>query len=107
VAQVLDPYGVQAGTEMAQLPLMMGTFVSAEIAGRTGGDLFVIPRQSIYRGETLWLVDEDSTIRPTRVDVVRADENFFYVSDGLVEGDRYCATAVEQPLPGMKVRVSS
>ena len=106
VAQVLDPYGVQAGTEMAQLPLMMGTFVSAEIAGRTGGDLFVIPRQSIYRGETLWLVDEDSTIRPTRVDVVRADENFFYVSDGLVEGDRYCATSVEQPLPGMKVRVS-
>ena len=107
VAQVLDPYGLQAGAELAQAPLMMGTFVSADIAGRTGGDLFVIPRQSIYRGETLWLVDEDSTIRPTRVDVVRADENFFYVSDGLAEGDRYCATAVEQPLPGMKVRVSS
>ena len=86
---------------------MMGTFVSAEIGGRAGGDLFVIPRQSIYRGETLWLVEEDSTIRPARVEVVRADENFFYVSDGLVEGDRYCATAVEQPLPGMKVRVSS
>jgi RND family efflux transporter MFP subunit len=107
VAQVPDPYGLQSGTEVAGAPLMMGTFVSAEIGGRAGGDLFVIPRQSIYRGETLWLVEEDSTIRPARVEVVRADENFFYVSDGLVEGDRYCATAVEQPLPGMKVRVSS
>ena len=107
VAQVPDPYGLLAGAEVTQAPLMMGTFVSAEIAGRTGGDLFVIPRQSVYRGETIWLVDEDSTIRPARVDVVRADENYFYISDGLVEGDRYCATAVEQPLPGMKVRVSS
>lgn len=107
VAQVPDPYGLLTGPEVTQAPLMMGTFVSAEIAGRPGGDLFVIPRQSIYRGETIWLVDEDSTIRPARVDVVRADENYFYISEGLVEGDRYCATAVEQPLPGMKVRVSS
>ena len=107
VAQVSDPYGLLTGADVTQAPLMMGTFVSAEIAGRPGGDLFVIPRQSIYRGETIWLVDEDSTIRPARVDVVRADENYFYISEGLVEGDRYCATAVEQPLPGMKVRVSS
>ena len=107
VAQVADPYGLQRGAVGAQVPLMMGTFVSAQIAGRPGGDLFVVPRQSIYRGKTIWLVDDDSTIRPARVDVVRADENFFYISDGLMEGDRYCATAVEQPLPGMKVRVSS
>lgn len=107
VSQVADPYGLQRGAEGAQVPLMMGTFVSAQIAGRPGGDLFVVPRQSIYRGKTIWLVDDDSTIRPARVDVVRADENFFYISDGLMEGDRYCATAVEQPLPGMKVRVSS
>ena len=107
VAQVSDPYGLQSGVEAVQVPLMVGTFVSAQIAGRAGGDLFVVPRQSVYRGETIWLVDEDSVIRPARVDVVRADENFFYISDGLVEGDRYCATAVERPLPGMKVRVSS
>ncbi len=105
VAQVLDPYGLQSSA--TKVPLMMGTFVAAEIAGRSGGDLFVIPRQSVYRGETVWLVDEDSTIRPAQVDVVRADEDFFYISAGISEGDRYCATAVEQPLPGMKVRVSS
>ena len=89
VAQVPDPYGLQGGTEVTQSPLMMGTFVSAEIAGRAGGDLFVVPRESVYRGQTLWLVDDDSTIRPTSVDVVRADEDYFYISDGLSEGDRY------------------
>ena len=81
---------VWTGAEVTQAPLMMGTFVSAEIAGRPGGDLFVMPGVSIYRGETIWLVDEDSTIGPARVDVVRADENYFYISEGLVEGDRYC-----------------
>ena len=42
VAQVLDPYGLQSAA--TQVPLMMGTFVSAQIAGRSGGDLFVIPK---------------------------------------------------------------
>jgi RND family efflux transporter MFP subunit len=107
VAQVPDPYGLETGAQGTAVPLLMGTFVSAEIDGRSGGDLFVVPRQSIYRGETIWLVDDNSTIRPSTVDIVRSDEQYFYVSGGIVEGDRYCATAVEQPLPGMKVRVSS
>ena len=39
--------------------------------------------------------------------ILQPNEKFFYISSGIAEGDRYCATAVEQPLPGMKVRISS
>ena len=103
VAQVDDPYG-QAGHNAE--PLRIGTFVTAEIRGRDGGDLFVIPRHSLQRGETLWLVGDDMAIEPRNLEIVRADEQFSYVSSGLADGDRYTVTPPEQPLPGMLVRVN-
>ena len=103
VAQVDDPYG-HGGDGLE--PLRIGTFVTAEIRGREGGDLFVIPRHSLQRGETLWLVGDDMAIQPRLLEVVRADERFSYVSNGLVDGERYTVTPPEQPLPGMIVRVN-
>ena len=102
VAQVDDPYGQGDGLE----PLRIGTFVTAAIEGRDGGELFVIPRHSLQRGETLWLVGEDMAIHPRNLDIVRADEQFSYVVNGLSDGDRYTVTPPEQPLPGMLVRVN-
>ena len=104
VAQVDDPYG-QGDGESGE-PLRIGTFVTAAIEGREGGSLFVIPRHSLQRGETLWLVGEDMTIQPRLLEIVRADEQFSYVTKGLSDGERYTVTPPEQPLPGMMVRVN-
>ena len=43
-------------------------------------------------------------IHPRTVAIVRADEDFAYIAEGLSEGDRYVAIPIPQPLPGMKVR---
>lgn len=109
VAQVDDPYGAYGDTEAAgdrRQPLRIGTFVTASIQGRPGGDLFAIPRHSLQRGETLWLVGEDMTIQPRILEVLRADEQFAYVATGIEDGDRFTATPPAQPLPGMRVRVN-
>ena len=103
VAQVDDPYGQGGG---GGEPLRIGTFVTAEIQGREGGSLFVIPRHSLQRGETLWMVGDDMTIQPRLLEIVRADEQFSYVTTGLSDGERYTVTPPEQPLPGMLVRVN-
>ena len=105
VAQVDDPYNMK-GDAHAE-PLRIGTFVTAAIKGRAGGNLFVIPRHSLQRGQTLWLVEEDMTIRPRNLTILRSDEDFAYVAAGLEPGDRYTATPPEQPLPGMLVRISN
>ena len=52
VAQVDDPYNMKSAAH--QEPLRIGTFVTAAIEGRDGGDLFVIPRHSLQRGRSLW-----------------------------------------------------
>ena len=101
VAQVEDPYDL-AGHGAS--PLRIGTFVAAEIHGKAGGDFFVVPRHALAGGQTLWLVDGAMRIHPRNVSIVRADEDFAYIAEGLSEGDRYVAIPIPQPLPGMKVR---
>jgi len=101
VAQVQEPYA--SGRE----PLRIGTFVSAAIEGTDAGEIFVIPRHSLERGKTLWMVGKDMTIRPRDLDVVRADEGFAYVAAGLRDGERYTVTPPENSLPGMRIRVNS
>ena len=107
VAQIDDPYGAnrKAGDDDFE-PLRIGTFVTATIQGREGGELFMIPRHSLQRGETLWLVGDDMAIQPRNLDIVRADEEFSYIAQGLADGERYTVTPPEQPLPGMLVRVN-
>jgi len=104
VAEIEDPYDL-AGT--GEVPLLMGTFVSAEIGGRDAGDLVLVPRHALQRGSTLWMVDEEQRIHPRDVEVVRRDEDFVYISAGVEDGERYCVTPIDQPLPGMKVRLGT
>ena len=110
IAQAQDPY-TSAGE-----PLRIGTFVSAAIEGMEAGDVFVIPRHSLERGRTLWMVGSETrrlaaepilTIQPRDLEVVRTDEDFAYVATGLRDGERYTVTPPENSLPGMRVRINS
>lgn len=105
VAQVDDPYRTSA--DASGEPLRIGTFVTATIAGRAGGDLFVIPRHSLQRGDTLWLVADDMTIAPRQLEILRSDEEFAYIAAGIDAGARYTVTPPEQALPGMVVRINN
>ena len=104
VAQVEDPYNQNGRIGE---PLRIGTFVTASIQGRFGGALFTVPRHALQRGETLWVIDEQQKIYPRDVEVVSTDEEYAYVDAGLTDGERYTITPVDQPLPGMPVRVNS
>ena len=105
VAQIDDPYDLDRPPTESARPLRVGTFVAAEIAGTAGGDLFALPRHALVRGTTVWVVDEALAIHPREVDVVRTDDQFAYIARGLADGERYVTTPIDQPLPGMKVRL--
>ncbi len=102
VAEIVDPYDLEGN---GQVPLLMGTFVSATIGGRFAGELALVPRYSLQRGNTLWMLDEEQRIYPREVEVVRRDQDFVYIADGVSAGEQYCVTPIDQPLPGMKVRL--
>jgi RND family efflux transporter MFP subunit len=105
VAQIQDPY--RLNTDQPGEPLRIGTFVTAEITGRQAGDLFVLPRHALYRNNQVWIVDDESRIRPRTVEVLRADDDHVYVESGLNDGDIVCVSPIDQPLPGTPVRIGA
>ena len=102
VAEVADPYDF-AGSDKELL--RFGTFVHATIQGNDAGELFVIPRHAVYQGSQVWVVNADNTIEPRNVTVVRFDDDFAYIQSGLQNGEVYCVTPIDRPLPGMKVKI--
>lgn len=84
----------------------MGTFVAAEIEGRDAGQLVLLPRHALQSGTRVWIVKDDQTIYPREVEIVRRDDTHVYINSGLAVGELYLLTPIDQPLPGMKVRIS-
>jgi RND family efflux transporter MFP subunit len=105
VAQIQDPYRLEGDQEGE--PLRIGTFVTADITGRQAGELFVLPRHALHRSDQVWIVDNESRIRPRTVKVLRADDDHVYIESGLNDGDVVCVSPIDQPLPGTLVRVGT
>ena len=102
VARIDDPYRLHE----AGIPLPVGTFVTAEIAGRTMDEVIRVPRSALRSASQLLIVDDDNRIRIRDVDVVRADARYAYIGDGAEAGERIAVSAIETPLNGMYVRTT-
>jgi RND family efflux transporter MFP subunit len=103
VAQIEDPYGKLRSSDVAKKPLLMGTFVSAIIGGKTIDDAFAIPRSALLQGNKVALVDADQRLRLRLIEPIFADSDSYYVSQGLEEGDEIIISALGVPIDGMRV----
>ncbi|HEX7718715.1 MAG TPA: efflux RND transporter periplasmic adaptor subunit, partial [Woeseiaceae bacterium] len=104
VARIDDPYGLKS-TDNSVPPLPMGTFVTAQIEGRTVTDAVRVPRHALRGNSELMFVDADDRLRIRAVDVLRMEGGYAYIAEGVEVGDRISLTAIESPVNGMRVRV--
>ena len=81
----------------------MGTFVTATIGGKTISDAFAIPRHALLEGSKVALVDAEQRLRLQMVEPIFGDDQFYYVSSGLENGDELIVSAMGLPIEGMKV----
>jgi RND family efflux transporter MFP subunit len=105
VVQIADPYGLY-GARYPQ-PLLIGSYVNAEIAGRLLEDVYVIPRHTLEAGDLVWVADGEDRLRGRPVSVVTANGDFAYVADGFIPGDRLVLTRLESPLNGLAVQAQT
>lgn len=103
VAQIEDPYNQL--TDRWSAPLRIGTFVQAEIKGRQVNDIIKLPRKVLQGDDRIWTVAEDSLLKLNKVNLLRSDESHIYVTSGISDGDLICLSALNNPLPGTKVRL--
>jgi RND family efflux transporter MFP subunit len=102
VAQIDDPYQLKGDGP----PLPIGTFVSAKIDGAANVDAIRIPRTALRGADQVLVVDDENTIQIRTVDILRADNQYAYVRDGVAAGERITTTAIEAPTNGMSVRTA-
>ena len=61
---------------------------------------------SVARSQALCPDGQQTFAGSPVVEVIRRDDDYVYVGTGVDEGETYCLTPLDQPLPGMQVRVS-
>ncbi len=103
VAEIRDPYGLIELNRKTPLP--MGTFVEAEIRGRTSAGLIRLPRAALRAGNTVYLADGNDELEVRSVQVLRTTPDRAYVRNSLTPEDRVITTAIQAPIPGLPVQV--
>lgn len=104
VARIEDPYALQ---NPAAVPLRIGAFVNANIAGKPMPGLVALPRHVLRAGDMVPVVDADNRVRNRRISSLRTGGDLIYVSAGLENGDLVILTALDNSLTGSEVRVMS
>ena len=103
--QLDDPYQIYTDPEKTGMPLRVGTYVIARIPSREYHNIFAIPRNAVYEGDKVLLVDEQDRLRWKTIDYFHADAENIYVSSGFSAGDRVCISPLDIPVEGTQVVV--
>lgn len=101
VARVEDPYGRHSSTP--SVPLSVGMFVKASLQGRIYDPLVVIPRHALRGSDQVLVVSPEDSIHRREVGVLRTDDKWAYLQNGIEPGERICLTALEFVVEGMPV----
>jgi hypothetical protein len=83
----------------------VGSFVQAEIAGKTLQGVYVIPRVLLRENEYVLLVDSDNYLTRKSVQLAWETDEVIIVESGLAPGDKLCLTEVPYALEGWPVNV--
>lgn len=101
VARVEDPYRLHSSGPV----LPVGSFVAATIQGTTADNVIRVPREMLRGSDELVFVDADKRLAIRKIEIIRSDADYVYVTSGADSGERIVATALETPVNGMLVRV--
>jgi RND family efflux transporter MFP subunit len=109
-----DPLNLQRRPQGSDLPLLIGSYVTVEIRGRTINNVVVIPRRALREHhvegtigtrEGLWIMDDDDRLSSRQAEVIWRTEETVIVSNGFVDGERLVTSNIATPIEGMKLTV--
>jgi len=101
-----DPFCLKA--ENSDLPqLLMGSYVSAEVQGRTLSSGFPIQVSHLRENDTaVWIMDDTGKLEIRPVQIAFRGPERVYVTEGLTENEQLVVTDIAAPVPGTPLRVA-
>jgi len=111
VAQINDPYGFMAidnlSKDSSHTALPIGSFVKAKITGKEVADVTAIPLTALRGANEIYLVDENNKLKTQRVDILRSDQKYIYVSSTIPQGYQVVLTKLATAVNGMSLRIKA
>ncbi len=101
--RIEDPLGLQPGNEGSP-PLLLNSYVRAEVDGRTVPGAFAIERHHIHDGDTVWIMDKNDRLDVRRLALEWKGRGMVLVTKGLRDDDRLVTTKLSAPVQGMRLR---
>ncbi len=102
LVEVQDPLG---GGDGSRLPLLLGAFVSVQLAAGNQVDVFELPARTVQDGDRV-LLYSDGKLETRRVNVAWRTADVVLASSGLREGERLITSRVASPVSGMRLRLA-
>jgi hypothetical protein len=101
-----DPFCLKA--ENRDLPqLLMGSYISAEIQGRTLNSGFPIQTPHLHQnGTAVWIMNDAGQLEIRPVQIAFRGPESVYVTKGLRENEKLVVTDIAAPVPGMPLRIT-
>ena len=99
-AEVVDPYGMGATDGM---PMAVGMFVAAEIAGVSEQAAFVMPRLALRGQDKVYVINENNRLEIRTVSVLSTSEAKVLVTSGVEPGERVVTSTLPNAVDGMEV----
>ena len=96
-----------ANGEHHDLPLLIGSFVQAEIEGRDVVRAIEVPRDWVREGSHVYVLTDEMTLSVRQVDIIWSRSETFLVGDGLEEGDLVITSPIRVPVEGMVLRTEA
>jgi RND family efflux transporter MFP subunit len=87
-----------------QIPLPIGLFVQANIAGKRVDDLIVLPRSVIRNNNQVLVVDSENKMYYREIEIFRLEESRVLISGGLLPGELICTSPIQAVVEGMSVQ---
>jgi RND family efflux transporter MFP subunit len=100
VAEIHDPYALTANNDVT--PIRYGSYVNAKILGLEIAQATSVPRHLVEKGRVA-ILDSESKLHYSAIDIVRQDGRNVIISNGLVDGDQLIVSALDYPIDGMKL----
>lgn len=101
IAEIPGPFQAD---EIHRVPLKIGEYVTAEIAGRELTDVIMIPTSAIYQGSYAYVVD-DGLLQRRELTIDWSNDKEAIISSGVIAGDALVTTLLGQVTSGVAVRV--
>ena len=101
IAEVEDPYGLGADNGM---PMAVGMFVHADIAGVNSQSAMVLPRLALRNANKVYVISDENRLEIRTVEILSTSNDTVLVSAGVEVGDKVVTSTIPAAVDGMEVR---